>query len=423
MDVYPTKDGQPVTDLTKDDFEVFEDKAPQKVDQFEHILIRPAGPQETRHEPNTVAESREALNDPRARAFVVFLDTYHVEVGGSHNIRQPLVDALNRTIGQDDLVAVMTPEMSARDLTFARRTETIEGMLTRYWPWGERERINSIDPIEDQYRACFPGTIRASANCASDAGIAQEMIDRRRERLTLNALRDLVRYLRDVREERTAIITISDGWLQFRPDATLARAVGCQVPSGPDVAVDPVTGRLTTRPTSSPTGTSPNDCERDRLELANIDDAEKFRQILDEANRANASFYPIDPRGLAVFDTPIVSSDSTGAKAAPMTTPSADRGLLRVAPRFPSNPRRGDRRPGRPRQQRSLGWSPAGDIRPDVVLPARVLLERQAGREVPFDHRAGEAAGCAGAGAAGVSGADAGGSRTRGAAARQRRRR
>ena len=330
VDVYPTKDGAPVPDLTKDDFEILEDKVPQKVEQFEHILIRPAGPQETRREPNTVGESREALNDPQARAFVLFLDTYHVEVGGSHNIRQPLINALNRTIGQDDLVAVMTPEMSARDLTFARRTGTIEGMLTRYWPWGERERINSVDPIEDQYRACFPGTIRATATCASDAGIAQEMIDRRRERLTLNALRDLVRYLRDVREERTAIITISDGWLQFRPDATLSRPVGCQVPSGPDVAVDPVTGRLTTRPTSSPTGTSPNDCERDRLELANIDDAGKFRQILDEANRANASFYTVDPRGLVVFDTPIVSSDSTGAKAVPMTTPSADRGLLQA---------------------------------------------------------------------------------------------
>ena len=28
-------------------------------------------------------------------------------------------------------------------------------------------------------------------------------------------------------------------------------------------------------------------------------------QFLDEANRANASFYPIDPRGLPVFDSPI----------------------------------------------------------------------------------------------------------------------
>ena len=40
----------------------------------------------------------------RARLFVLFLDTYHVDVDGSHHIRKPLVDALDRLIGQDDLV-------------------------------------------------------------------------------------------------------------------------------------------------------------------------------------------------------------------------------------------------------------------------------------------------------------------------------
>ena len=165
MDVYPTKDGEPIPDLTKDDFEVLEDKVPQKVEQFEHILIRPAGPQETRREPNTVAESREALNDPRARAFVVFLDTYHVEVGGSHNIRQPLIDALEphdrpgRPGRRDDAGDVgARPHLRAAD-------ETIEGMLTRYWPWGERDRINSKDPEEDQYRACYPGNTPIPPRC------------------------------------------------------------------------------------------------------------------------------------------------------------------------------------------------------------------------------------------------------------------
>jgi hypothetical protein len=39
--------------------------------------------------------------------------------------------------------------------------------------------------------------------------------------------------------------------------------------------------------------------------LSSIDNDEYFRYILDVANRNNASFYPIDPRGLAVFDAPI----------------------------------------------------------------------------------------------------------------------
>ncbi|MGE5245509.1 MAG: VWA domain-containing protein [Betaproteobacteria bacterium] len=329
VDAYPTKDGAPVADLTRDDFEVLDNGVPQTIDQFQHVIIQAAGPQETRREPNTVAESREMLNDPQARAFVVFLDTYHVTVGGSHNIRQPLIDALNRTIGEHDLVAVMTPEMSARDLTFARRTTTIEGMLTRYWPWGERDRINSKDPEEDQYWECYPGIGPTRVCPDDDRGVAAEMIQRRRERRTIDALNDLVRFMRGMREERTAVLVVSDGWLLFRPDQTLARRLYCQVPGTPTISVDPKTGRLTQGNPQSPTGAVMSTCETARMALAAIDDQSEFRRTLEAANRANVSFYPIDPRGLAVFDEPIAPAlgPSVGTPA-PLVPPSADSRLL-----------------------------------------------------------------------------------------------
>jgi hypothetical protein len=47
-----------------------------------------------------------------------------------------------------------------------------------------------------------------------------------------------------------------------------------------------------------------------------------FRELFGEANRANVSFYPIDPRGLAAFDTPI--------GPAPPLSPSADYAQLRT---------------------------------------------------------------------------------------------
>src|SRR5712692_3621287 len=40
VDVYPTKDGVPVLDLTQEDFEVFESGAPQQHEQCEHVVIR-----------------------------------------------------------------------------------------------------------------------------------------------------------------------------------------------------------------------------------------------------------------------------------------------------------------------------------------------------------------------------------------------
>src|SRR5580698_8256951 len=124
VDVFPTHDGAPVLDLTQNDFELREGGVPQKIDQFEHVMIRAGGPQDIRIEPNTVRDSLAMAQNPRARLIVLFLDTYHVEVDGSHNIRKPLVDALDRLIGPDDLAAVMTPQMSAKDITFARKTTT-----------------------------------------------------------------------------------------------------------------------------------------------------------------------------------------------------------------------------------------------------------------------------------------------------------
>ena len=156
VDVYPTQNGAPVADLAQSDFEVLDNGVRQTVEQFERVVVRAAGPQEARIEPNTVRESRSMLESARARVFVLFLDIGHVGVGGSYNIRNPLVDALDKVIGVDDLVGLMTPDMSARDVTFGRKTTTIDGILSRYRFWGERGRLNPIDPQEQLYEQCYP---------------------------------------------------------------------------------------------------------------------------------------------------------------------------------------------------------------------------------------------------------------------------
>ena len=329
IDVYATRDGLPVTDLRQEDFEVLEEKAPQRIEQFEYIAIRSAAPQEPRREVNTVAESRQVAADARARVFVLFLDTNHVEGDASRNVQRPLVDALNRLIGPDDVIAVMTPEMSGRDVTFARKTTTIEEFLARYW-WGGRDRITLKDPTEERYAACYPGIPLPGTSTAPDQGIAQEMILRRREKQTLDAVENLVRFLRGVREERKAIVTISDGWRLFPPNLSLARPLPDAVPGATNVGIDPRTGRLGTNAPSGLGSNNRRECEGDRLTLAQIDDHLQFRNILDEANRANASFYPIDPRGLVVFDEQIVPSAGVGIgrNANPTVPPTEDQARL-----------------------------------------------------------------------------------------------
>jgi VWFA-related protein len=311
VDVYPTRDGAPVPDLTAADFELLEDKVPQKVEQFERIVIRSAGTQEGRREPNTVTESRQAIQDLRARVFVLFLDPKHVELAASRQISQPLVNALDKLIGPDDYLGVMTPDMSASDLTFARRTTAMANFLRRDW-WGERDRVIPKDPIEDLYKFCYP----------KDPDIVQKMILRRRERQTLDALEDLVLFLRTVREERKAALAITDGWLLYGPDPTLVRPIDRAQPPVSVLGVDPRSGKLTTSNPARPVDNGLRTCEIDRQELSQIHHEERFREILDKANRANTSFYPIDPRGLVVFDNPIGPD--------PPPAPVVDQAMLRA---------------------------------------------------------------------------------------------
>jgi hypothetical protein len=120
VDVYPSRAGVPVTDLQAEDFEVLENGVRQKIQAFEHIVISPAGPQTMRLDPNSVRAGEQMAANPRNRVFVIFLDIPHVAVAGSHRIKEPLIRLLDRILGSDDLVAVMTTEMTASQIYFGR---------------------------------------------------------------------------------------------------------------------------------------------------------------------------------------------------------------------------------------------------------------------------------------------------------------
>ncbi|HEX5475424.1 MAG TPA: VWA domain-containing protein [Vicinamibacterales bacterium] len=305
VDVYATRDGVPVRDLRASDFDVLEDGKPQKIETFEHVVVRPAGSQDARIEPNTQEEGDQMAANPRSRVFVLFLDTLHSSIDGSHNIAEPLIQLLNQVIGPDDLVGVMTPEMTPSQLVFARKTEVIESALRNQWTWGRRfgERY---DDKESEYLACYPP--KSIGEMVSP--IAADLIARRREQMVLDSLHDLIVHLRDMRDERKAVLAITEGWALYGHDEALlnqpqtglmgeAKATDVLTPGG--TLQPPRTGGRDAVTPERPT----TDCDADRLRLGDIDDRRYFRDIEGEANRTNVSFYPIDPRGLPVFDTPI----------------------------------------------------------------------------------------------------------------------
>ena len=50
--------------------------------------------------------------------------------------REPLIRLIDKILGPDDLVGLMTPKMSAADVVFARKTDVIASGLRARWPWG-----------------------------------------------------------------------------------------------------------------------------------------------------------------------------------------------------------------------------------------------------------------------------------------------
>jgi VWFA-related protein len=311
VDAYPTVGGQPVLDLKAEDFEVLEEGVPQKIQAFEHVIVRPAGPQALRVEPNSIEASRQLVANPRNRVFVLFLDVGHTTIDGTWHSRHPLVRLVDRILGPDDLVGIMTPDMAPSQIVFARKTQVLSAGLRDIWPWGERHTL-ARDDRERLYESCYTPLSQDLKAGKSENPVVREMRLRRREKMTLEALRNLVDYMRHLREERTAILTVTEGWLLYRPNEALAtlrtdEATGYRerAPEGPPVGVGP-DGRLRLGSQTYPPGSEGfAECDQDRITLAHLDNDRFFRDLLGAANRANASFYTIDPRGLPVWDNPI----------------------------------------------------------------------------------------------------------------------
>ena len=294
VDMFATQDGSVVDDLKNTEVEILEDGVKQTIDSFEHVRVRPPVAQELRAEPNSVAESRQMAADPRARIFVIFLDTYHTQALNSPRMRQPLLQFIDRVVGQDDLLALMTPEMAATDVTLGRRTTVVSRLLQDNTFWGRRSRSGADnDPDEDLYEACY----------FEDPPIAVEMKARRREKLVFDALDDLVVHLGGLRDERKAILAVTEGWLEYGPNPALTRPLKSdrgRVPDPPGPVERGTRGDLT-----NTSGDIRSKCESDRIALAQMDHRDHLRTLAERANRVNVSFYPVGAQGLAVFDTPI----------------------------------------------------------------------------------------------------------------------
>jgi len=283
LDIHATLDAAPVQDLTAADLSIVEDGTPQKIENLRHA------------------------SNP-ARSFVVFLDTPHMRFEGARNVRVALVRFLDRLLDDDDVVGVMTPDIAPTDIEFGAKAAVIPRIMQDEALW-ERARVGSRDPKEDRYAQCFPAN--------QYRGIAAEMQERHREQATLDALAGLTDFLSGSRQDRTAVITLTDGWRLFGPNPRLGGVVSTNrggfggfggggrgrggLPGGGGFPRGGTQGDDGGRDVSAASRT---ECEADRMALAALDDSLRLDRIADAANRAVTSFYTVYARVIAAEQTP-----------------------------------------------------------------------------------------------------------------------
>lgn len=328
VDAYVSQDDAAITDLKAEDFTVYEDDKPQRIENFELIRARGPIPQHERRDTNNTRDMRQAVNDA-ARVFTLFFDPLYTSTSGSYYLQKPLVETFDKVIGPDDMVGAMTPDMPPSTITYSSRTESIERFVTKYWMWGQRDvrwptfNLPGGSPNDnvrnDEFAgigACYPATDK------ENFGIARKMIERLKEQKTLRALEGLILHLEGLRQERKFVMVFTEGWPLYGPDQSLSKVLEGRGPLPDPLGTEPGTGRL--RPQGGPepvngVARSWESCERLRIELAQVDHERDFQRLLQRANRANVSFYPVDARGLLVSDRP-TSFD---------TLPSDDQAMLR----------------------------------------------------------------------------------------------
>jgi VWFA-related protein len=282
VDLYVTRDGEPVRDLRRDEVQVFEDGVAQNVDTFERIVFAEPGSRPA-VEPQTAPERRKLATDHRARLFVVFLTTPEPRPTVAQRQAPPrqtqsqVLDMLNGMLGPDDVIAVMTPYMRIEDLTFQRRVSRDDEAWFR-----DLEK----DPKQSRWDACFPPG-GGSAN--------GEMKARYRELVTLQALEGLVTHLSGLRDERKHILVMSDGFRLYTKNPRLPQrgqpeSGGFPIGGGGGgIGIVPRLGDSA----GVSGGRIPSDCEQDLRDLASLDHSSRLDQIATYARRTNVSLYPI----------------------------------------------------------------------------------------------------------------------------------
>jgi VWFA-related protein len=273
VDVIVTdKSGKEVADLKQSDFEVLEDGKPQTVEAFKLVSldggVKPTADGPPRPIRTDDDEEVEAARDD-VRLFAVFLDDYHVREGASLSARAPISRFVDTQLGPSDMIGVMHPLDPIAGIRMTRNHSIVSRAIQQFrGRKGDYTPRNDFEQTYSQYSA--------------------EQVEQIRNQVSLSAIKALIIHMGGLKEGRKALILVSEGYSNILP-ASLRDPVASLPGLG--------------NPNRGNASAGLNDPNEDRYAFFAGQDLEFYMQgVYEVASQNNVAIYPVDPRGLPVFE-------------------------------------------------------------------------------------------------------------------------
>jgi VWFA-related protein len=274
-----------VSDLTREDFEVYEDGVKQQIasltlshgGRVTNVLAPP---------PPAVSEGiilppTRRTNDTSGRIFVFFVDDLHLQFQHSPRIRSLLEKMGNTLLHEGDLFGMVSsgPSSISMQLTYDKK---------RFFQAIDRVTGDELKPSE-----IINGT----------AGMDGPSEVRHRARIAMDTVTELLENMEKVHDRRKSLIYVSDGYdfIPFQDSRFGLMQAG--VPYLTSLRYRAI-GELskTGDPYATPEQNNTMGAEeRAKETFSDSDLAVVLAELTRIANRANTTIYSIDPRGLVGF--------------------------------------------------------------------------------------------------------------------------
>ena len=254
-----------VADLTKDDFQILEDGVPQDVTSFTlvhggrvHNLLAPPPPPT---EEGVILPPSRPRNDTTGRIFLLIVDDLHLDFRNTGRIRSLFQKISKNLIHEGDMFCIVStgPSSLAIDPTYDRKI--LDEAIKKITGSG----LKPSDVIQGQDNADGPAEVRYRAHVA------------------FSTAHDMLTQMEKITNRRKAVVWVSNGY-DFNPFAESR------------LGEDPVFGGRFGQTREE--GQQQQQAFNQGAQFADADLARELAEVTRTANRANATLYTIDPRGL-----------------------------------------------------------------------------------------------------------------------------